>query len=69
VADTAVVPLQEVLGLGTEARMNYPSRLGGTWSWRFRNEDLTPGIRRRLLKLTRTYGRCPLEATARNQTE
>jgi len=59
VADTAVVPLQEVLGLGTEARMNYPSRLGGNWSWRFRSEDPTPDIRRRLNRLTQAYGRCP----------
>jgi 4-alpha-glucanotransferase len=58
VADTAVVPLQEVLSLGTEARMNYPSRLGGNWSWRFLRGALTPAIRSRLRKLTEVYGRC-----------
>ncbi len=58
VADTAVVPLQEVLSLGPEARMNYPSRLGGNWSWRFPDGALTPEIRSRLLKLTAMYGRC-----------
>ena len=57
VADTAVMPLQEVLGLGTEARMNYPSRLGGNWSWRFRSDALTPAIRTRLRRLTEVYGR------------
>jgi 4-alpha-glucanotransferase len=59
VADTAIVPLQEVLSLGTEARMNYPSRLGGNWSWRFQFDALTPAIRTRLRKLTEMYGRCP----------
>jgi 4-alpha-glucanotransferase len=58
VADTAVVPLQELLSLGTEARMNYPSRLGGNWSWRFLPDALTPAIRSRLRKLTEIYGRC-----------
>ena len=58
VADTVIVPLQDVLSLGPEARMNYPSRLGGNWSWRFLPEALTPEIRSRLRKLTEIYGRC-----------
>ena len=62
VADTAIVPLQEVLSLGTEARMNYPSRLGGNWSWRFQHGSLTPAIRSRLRKLTELYGRCQMAA-------
>lgn len=62
VADTAIVPLQEVLSLGTEARMNYPSRLGGNWSWRFQPGSLTPAIRSRLHKLTEIYGRCQMAA-------
>ena len=57
VADTAVVPLQDVLGLGTEARMNYPSRLGGNWSWRFDAKALTPEIRARLRQMAVSYGR------------
>jgi 4-alpha-glucanotransferase len=61
VADTAIVPLQEVLGLGPEARMNYPSRLGGNWSWRFLPGALTPEIRKRLRSLTEIYGRCKPE--------
>ena len=36
VADTAIVPLQDVLGLGSEARMNVPGRAEGNWGWRFR---------------------------------
>jgi len=57
VADVAVVPLQDVLGLGTEARMNTPGKLGGNWSWRFRAEDLRPEHRDRLLEMALTYGR------------
>ncbi len=57
VADTAVVPLQDVLSLGTEARMNYPSRLGGNWSWRFEDKALTPEIRARLRQMVVSYGR------------
>ena len=63
VADTAIVPLQEVLSLGNEARMNYPSRLGGNWCWRFQPEQLTPEIRARLRKITEIYGRCPAPQT------
>jgi 4-alpha-glucanotransferase len=59
VADTAVVPLQELLSLGTEARMNYPSRLGGNWNWRVLPGALTPEIRQRLRSLTAAYGRAP----------
>ena len=58
VADTAIVPLQDVLSLGTEARMNYPSRLGGNWSWRLQPEALTPTLTNRLRKITEIYGRC-----------
>ncbi len=64
VADTAIVPLQEVLSLGPEARMNYPSRLGGNWGWRFLPDALTPQIKERLRKITELYGRCkPLPET------
>ena len=57
VADTAIVPLQEVLSLGPEARMNFPSKLGGNWSWRLLPEALTPAIAQRLRGLTEIYGR------------
>jgi len=57
VADVAVVPLQDVLGLGTEARMNTPGKLGGNWSWRYHAHDLGHGLREKLLELALTYGR------------
>jgi 4-alpha-glucanotransferase len=66
VADTAIVPLQEVLSLGPEARMNYPSRLGGNWSWRFLPGALTPEIKKRLRRITEIYGRCQPEAQGKD---
>jgi len=57
VADTAIVPLQDVLGLGSEARMNLPGRPGGNWRWRFEADALTPEIAERLRRLTDVYGR------------
>jgi 4-alpha-glucanotransferase len=60
VADTVIVPLQDVLGRGSEARMNLPGRPAGNWQWRFRAGDLTEEVRSRLLGLTRAYGRIPV---------
>ncbi|RME44040.1 MAG: 4-alpha-glucanotransferase, partial [Chloroflexi bacterium] len=57
VANTAIVPLQDVLGLGSEARMNYPSRASGNWSWRYTPDALTDKITARLRILAEVYGR------------
>ncbi|HPD16318.1 MAG TPA: 4-alpha-glucanotransferase [Planctomycetota bacterium] len=57
VADVAIVPLQDVLGLGGEARMNTPGQASGNWSWRFREDALTAELRGRLLDLALAYGR------------
>ena len=57
VADTAIIPLQDVLGLGTPARMNLPGTAEGNWSWRFRWEQLTPEMETKLGEITTTYGR------------
>ncbi|HEY3581340.1 MAG TPA: 4-alpha-glucanotransferase, partial [Pyrinomonadaceae bacterium] len=57
VANTAIVPLQDLLGLGTEARMNLPNSTEGNWSWRYRAGALTDEIAARLKKLTTLYGR------------
>ena len=64
VADTAIVPLQDVLGKGGEARMNVPSREHGNWCWRFRAGDLTDAHRDRLRTLAATYGRAVPRAVA-----
>ena len=57
VADTVIVPLQDVLVLGSEARMNHPGRADGNWSWRFRAEELTDERLNRLRDLTILYSR------------
>lgn len=57
IARTAVVPLQDVLGLGTEARMNTPGATLGNWAWRVQPEQLDPHCADRLAELTATYGR------------
>ncbi|MBN2337866.1 MAG: 4-alpha-glucanotransferase [Acidobacteria bacterium] len=57
VADTAVIPMQDILGLGTEARMNTPSTVGGNWCWRMRPDALTPEAAARLREMNRRYGR------------
>jgi 4-alpha-glucanotransferase len=57
VANTAVVPLQDILGLGSRARMNVPAREQGNWQWRFRAGALTQDISQRLRRLTELYGR------------
>lgn len=56
-SSTAVVPLQDVLGLGSEARMNVPGRPWGNWQWRFRWEQLRPQAEERLEGLTRAANR------------
>ena len=57
VSDMALVPLQDVLGLGTEARMNLPNSTSGNWAWRFQSGDLTDEARDRLKRLAEIYGR------------
>jgi 4-alpha-glucanotransferase len=64
VADTAIVPLQDVLGLGNEARMNLPGRASGNWRWRFTQGSLTDEIRDRLKRLAELYGRIPVGQAA-----
>jgi 4-alpha-glucanotransferase len=57
VANTAIVPLQDVLGLGTGARMNLPGTVSGNWKWRYKPEALTNEIRDKLKVLINLYDR------------
>jgi len=57
VANTAIIPMQDVLGLGSEGRMNFPGRAEGNWCWRFMPEMLTDEIKDKLKQLTILYGR------------
>ncbi len=59
VSSTVLVPMQDILGLGSEARMNLPGRPGGNWQFRFRWDQVTPDITRRLRSLVDTYARRP----------
>jgi 4-alpha-glucanotransferase len=57
VADTVLIPMQDVLGLGNEARMNQPATLGGNWRWRYRPGSLRPDLAQRLREMTELYER------------
>ena len=58
-AALAIVQAQDVLGLGSEARMNTPGTVGGNWSWRLRPGQLTKRRASRLRALTEASGRLP----------
>lgn len=57
IAAYAICPLQDVLGCGADARMNTPGKASGNWSWRYKSDDLTSEIAKRLKELTILYGR------------
>jgi 4-alpha-glucanotransferase len=57
VARWVIFPMQDVLGLGGEARMNRPSIAHGNWEWRILPGQMTPGVSERLREMTVTYGR------------
>ena len=56
-ADIAIVPLQDVLGLGSAARMNLPGTVSGNWKWRYRPGALSADLSARLRSLVRLYDR------------
>lgn len=56
-ADTAIAPMQDLLGIGTEGRMNLPASTNGNWQWRLIKDSVMPETIERLSKLTRIYGR------------
>ncbi len=57
VADVAIVPLQDVLGLGSAARMNLPGTVSGNWKWRCRPGALTSDLSKRLRSMVELYDR------------
>ncbi|HZJ22413.1 MAG TPA: 4-alpha-glucanotransferase [Anaerolineales bacterium] len=57
VATYALAPMQDLLSLGTEARMNFPSRLGGNWEWRMQEADLNEKVASRMRELNELYYR------------
>lgn len=57
VANIVVIPMQDILNLGTDARMNFPSKLGGNWMWRFTWSQIDHDLSRRYLELAKLYQR------------
>jgi len=53
----AIFPLQDVLELGSAARMNFPSRPGGNWAWRYQKDELSEDLALRIRRLARRNGR------------
>ncbi len=64
VASLCVVPLQDALGLGSDARMNVPSREDGNWRWRFDRKLLCPEVAEKLSALAQISDRLPQPVTA-----
>jgi 4-alpha-glucanotransferase len=58
-ADSAILPMQDILGLGSEARMNLPGTVGNNWRWRLREGQLKSGLASRLREMNLIYGRLP----------
>jgi 4-alpha-glucanotransferase len=61
VANTAIFPLQDILGLGADARMNTPATTEGNWTWRVANGAVTTAQARRLRGLCECYERAKVE--------
>lgn len=57
VARLAIIPMQDVMGLGTQSRMNIPGTVDGNWGWRFTRKQVRKSDGEKLLELTRLYGR------------
>jgi 4-alpha-glucanotransferase len=61
VANTVIIPMQDILGLGNEARMNLPATTDRNWQWRLSEGSVTPNILERLRELTELYGRSVID--------
>ncbi|MBR4965964.1 MAG: 4-alpha-glucanotransferase, partial [Lachnospiraceae bacterium] len=57
VADTAIIPMQDCLGIGKEGRINLPSTLGTNWKWRMQAGVCTPELAAKLYRMAKIYGR------------
>ena len=66
-ADLAVIPLQDYLGLGGEARINTPSTLGGNWTWRLQKGQFTREICERCRQMNQLYGRGPAQEPSEDE--
>ena len=69
VADMAIVPMQDILGLGSEARINIPSTLGENWKWRATPEQIDTKIAKKLHHYMQMYGRVNKELRVEKEAE
>ncbi len=56
-ADTVIIPLQDYLKKGSEARMNTPSTVGGNWLWRLDKDDITDALAEKIYNITKVFRR------------
>lgn len=68
VAKIAMVPMQDLLGLGSESRMNTPGLASGNWMWRMKSGNLTDRLAEQLYQLTRIYDRLPCKSVSEEPT-
>jgi 4-alpha-glucanotransferase len=59
VANLVVIPMQDILSLGGEARMNFPGKLGGNWAWRFTWDQIPENLAGYYKDLCNLYERPP----------
>lgn len=58
VAETAIIPMQDYIGAGSEARINHPSTIGANWKWRMKNTVLSNSeLSKEIFEMSRLYGR------------
>ena len=69
VGDMAIVPMQDLIGIGSEGRMNTPSTLGGNWEWRATSDQITGKLAKRLYKYMEMYGRLNKDQEEEEATE
>jgi 4-alpha-glucanotransferase len=69
IAKLCVIPLQDVLGLDSDCRMNIPSHPEGNWTWRYRPEDLKPELARKLGDITELADRAPSDVRKKSDGE
>lgn len=68
VANLAVIPMQDYLGLGSEARINTPSTLGGNWTWRMKKGAFTKELAAEIREMSELYGRTPKKVKAKAES-
>ncbi len=57
VANFVIIPMQDILNLGNQARMNFPGKLGGNWAWRFSWDQIYEGLSKKYFYITKLYER------------